>query len=72
MKTETLINTGIGLALFGFLCTVGLLVIMREDNPKPEIQKPQVQKYDSCGWCRAVKPYSLNVSVCHYGDSVGE
>jgi len=72
MKTETIINALLCLAIAGFLCTVGLLFIMREDNTKPEIQKQSVQKYDSCGWCRAVKAYSLNVNVCHYGDSVGE
>jgi len=87
MKTETIINALIGLAIAGFICTVGLLVIMRKDNPKPDIQKQSTKDttkiiYDqncyrcnpdtACNWCSVVKAYSLNVNVYHYGDSVGE
>lgn len=28
----------------------------------------KVQKTDSCGWCKAVKAYSLNVNCYHYGE----
>jgi hypothetical protein len=70
MKTETIINTGIVLAIIGFLCSVALLVVMRKDNPKHETPKEKKQEYDSCGFCRVVKQYSLNVNVHHYGDSV--
>jgi len=70
MKIEQLINLAIGICIIGFICSVVLLVVMRKDNPKPETPKEKKQEYDSCGVCRIVKQYSLNVNVHHYGDSL--
>ena len=39
---------------------------------KPFPKAYQIDTLSDCGWCRAVKAYSLNVNCVHYGDSVGE
>ena len=75
MKTETLLNIGIGACLIGILMCV-VLWINIVDTPNAISPKPKpadtIRTKDSCDWCGVIKTYSLNVNCYHYGDSIEE
>jgi len=80
MKTNKLIGWFFALVL---IILFAILISTKEPQgrlikhfPKDTTEVPydpdcyQCNPDSVCGWCRAVKTYSLNVNVHHYGDSV--
>jgi len=69
MKTNKLI--GWFIILFALVLFAILISTLSAKEPQGRLIKPfPKDTVTDCGWCRAVKTYSLNVNVHHYGDSL--
>jgi len=74
MKTNKLIGWDGNVIIF-FAIFIILVVLFKLGQSRAELQGRLIKPFPKdtvidCGWCRAVKAYSLNVNVHHYGDSV--
>ena len=54
------------------LCVILIATLKTEEKQGRLIKPFPKDTIEDCGWCMAVKAYSLNVNCVHYGDSVGE
>jgi len=69
MTVRQIFYTGIILFVLFLMCV--LIKITSTKEPQGRLIKPfPKDTVIDCGWCRAVKTYSLNVNVHHYGDSL--
>lgn len=67
------LNNLLGWFIIAFTLSLFALLIgtIRTKEPQGRLIKPfPKDTVSDCGWCRAVRAYSLNVNVCHYGDSL--
>lgn len=56
------------LLIMAVLCFCILFNFIHKPEPVIEITPYKNQVTDSCGWCKVVRGYSLNVSCYHYGE----
>jgi len=69
MKVRQIFYTGMILFVLFLICV--LISTLSAKEPQGRLIKPfPKDTVTDCGWCRAVKTYSLNVNVHHYGDSL--
>jgi len=74
MKTQFKLFDLLGWVVVMFIIfLIGLLLytLNKPEEKQGRLIKPfPKDTIEDCGWCNAVKAYSLNVNCVHYGDSI--